>query len=191
MKWFAPCTNRKTMSRIGKQIIAIPSGVEVTLTAAEVKVKGPKGALVERIHPHVTITKDDEGLHVAVKDEEKKDDRALWGLYASLLQNMVDGVTKGFERKLELNGVGYKVAAVGKGVKLDVGYSHSVQFDFPEGVTGVVEKNTITLSGASKQMVGQVASNIRKIRKPEPYKGKGIKYAEEVIRRKAGKTAKA
>ncbi len=179
------------MSRIGKQIIAIPAGVEVTLTAAEVKVKGPKGTLLERIHPHVTITKDDEGLHVAVKDEEKKADRSLWGLYASLLQNMVDGVTKGFERKLELNGVGYKVAAAGKGLKLDVGYSHSVQYDLPEGVTAVVEKNVITLSGASKQVVGQVASNIRKVRKPEPYKGKGIKYAEEVIRRKAGKTAKA
>lgn len=179
------------MSRIGKQIIAIPAGVEVTLTAAEVKVKGPKGTLLERIHPHVTITKDDEGLHVTVKDEEKKADRSLWGLYASLLQNMVDGVTKGFERKLELNGVGYKVAAAGKGLKLDVGYSHSVQYDLPEGVTAVVEKNVITLSGASKQVVGQVASNIRKVRKPEPYKGKGIKYAEEVIRRKAGKTAKA
>ncbi|MEK7647869.1 MAG: 50S ribosomal protein L6 [Patescibacteria group bacterium] len=179
------------MSRIGKQIIVIPAGVEVTLTAAEVKVKGPKGTLLERIHPHVTITKDDEGLHVAVKDEEKKADRSLWGLYASLLQNMVDGVTKGFERKLELNGVGYKVALAGKGIKLDVGYSHSVQYDLPEGVTAVVEKNVITLSGASKQAVGQVASNIRKVRKPEPYKGKGIKYAEEVIRRKAGKTAKA
>ncbi len=179
------------MSRIGKQIIAIPSGVECTIAASEVKVKGPKGTLSERLHPNVTITKDDAGLHVAVKNEEKKSDRALWGLYASLLQNMVDGVTKGFERKLELNGVGYKVAAAGKGLKLDVGYSHSVQFDLPEGVAASVEKNVITLTSASKQLVGQVASNIRKIRKPEPYKGKGIKYAEEVIRRKAGKTAKA
>lgn len=178
------------MSRIGKRIIEIPTGVECTITQEFVRVKGPKGELTTATHPHVTITRGEEGIQVTVAEPEKKADRSLWGLYASLINNMVIGVTKGFEKKLELNGVGYKVALQGKGLKLDLGYSHPILFDLPAGVTAVVEKNTVTLSGFDKKLVGQVAADIRKFRKPEPYKGKGIKYSDEVIRRKAGKTAK-
>lgn len=178
------------MSRIGKQIIEIPTGVDCTITADAIRVKGPKGELTTAMHPHVTVTRGTDGVQVTVKDPEKKTDRALWGLYASLLKNMVVGVTAGFEKKLELNGVGYRVALQGKGLKLDLGYSHPIVFDLPAGVSAVVEKNVITLSGADKKLVGQVAADIRKLRKPEPYKGKGIKYSDEIIRRKAGKTAK-
>lgn len=179
----------KNMSRIGKKIITIPNGVTVTLDATLIKVKGPKGELSQKIHPDVTITQDAEGLKVTVKDPEIKDQRALWGLFGSLLKNMIIGVTEGYAKSLEVNGVGYKVALQGKKLVLQVGYSHPVEFPLPAGVNAVVEGNVIKLDSADKQLVGEMAAQIRKIRKPEPYKGKGIKYTDEVIRRKAGKTA--
>ncbi len=184
------------MSRIGKKPIQIPSGVEVAIDDQEVRVKGPKGELKLPLHRHVRVarTKHDElgdVLAVTVKDENDKKDRALWGLFSRLVANLVTGVTKGYEKSLEFVGVGYKIAMNGKTVKMDVGFSHEVDFPLPAGIEGKVEKNTLTLSGIDKQLVGEVAARIRRIRKPEPYKGKGIKYVDEVIRRKAGKAAKA
>lgn len=177
------------MSRIGKKIITIPAGVTVKLEPTLISVKGPKGELTQSIHPDVTITQDAEGLKVTVKEPEVKNQRALWGLFGSLLHNMVIGVTEGYKKSLEVNGVGYKVALQGKKIVLQVGYSHPVDFPLPEGIIAAVEGNVIHLSGADKQLVGETAARIRKVRKPEPYKGKGIKYTDEVLRRKAGKTA--
>lgn len=179
------------MSRIGKKQIQIPNGVEVIIADSDVRVKGPKGTLALTLHPHVRIHKDGDALSVSVKDENEKKDRSLWGLSATLVHNMIVGVTKGFEKKLELVGVGYRAAMQGNAIKLEVGYSHPVIFSLPQGIVGAVEKNVITLSGIDKQLVGELAAQIRRIRKPEPYKGKGIKYVDEVIRRKAGKTAKS
>lgn len=179
------------MSRIGKQPITVPSGVEVQIKESDISVKGPKGTLSQRLHDHVSVKFADGVVVVSVTDEQNKDDRALWGLFQRLINNMVVGVTKGFDKKLEINGVGYKAALSAKGLTLSLGYSHPVDFPLPQGVQAVVEKNTITLSGIDKQQVGEVAARIRALRKPEPYKGKGIKYSDEVIRRKAGKAAKA
>jgi large subunit ribosomal protein L6 len=179
------------MSRVGKKLLEIPNGVEVTVDGGKVAVKGPKGRLELALHPRVTVAKADKELTVGVKDEENVKDRALWGLTRRLIGNMVTGVTQGFEKKLEINGVGFKAAVQGKTLKLDVGYSHDVDFPIPEGIAVAVEKNVITVTGIDKQFVGEVAARIRRVRKPEPYKGKGIKYADEVIRRKAGKAAKA
>jgi large subunit ribosomal protein L6 len=179
------------MSRVGKKPIAIPSGVEVKIDDDKISVKGPKGTLEQEIHPLVTVAMEDNEVRVSVGDEEDVRQRALWGLFVRLIGNMVAGVTEGFEKKLEVNGVGYKVAMQGKTLKLDVGYSHSVEFDAPEGIELSVDKNVITVSGIDKQKVGEAAARIRKVRKPEPYKGKGIKYMEEVIQRKAGKAGKA
>jgi large subunit ribosomal protein L6 len=179
------------MSRIGKKPITIPSGVEVQIADGKISVKGPKGSLEQDIHPHVSVAVEDGLIRVSVVDEENVKQRALWGLFVRLIENMVIGVTEGFERKLEVNGVGYKVAMQGNMLKLDVGYSHSVDFQAPEGIQISVEKNVITVNGIDKQCVGEVAARIRKVRKPEPYKGKGIKYLEEIIQRKAGKAGKA
>lgn len=179
------------MSRVGKKPIEIPNDVEVTLGDAEYGVKGPKGFLTIKTHPHVTVNREENTLTLTVKDETNVKDKALWGLYNRLLQNAILGVTKGFEKKLEVNGVGYKVAVQGKVLKFEVGFSHEVLFDVPEGIDVSVEKNVITVTGIDKQQVGEVAAQIRRVKKPEPYKGKGIKYMDEVIRRKAGKAAKA
>ena len=178
------------MSRVGRKPLEIPEGVTVDVGGDSIKVKGPKGELTVAPHPHVQVEAKDQELTVTVKKPDDVKQRALWGLYRRLIGNMVEGVTKGFEKKLEVNGVGFKVALQGKILKLDVGYSHSVEFDVPEGVEIAVEKNVITVSGIDKQQVGEVAAQIRKVRKPEPYQGKGIKYVDEVIRRKAGKAAK-
>jgi len=177
------------MSRIGKQIIEIPQGVTVTATDSEVKVKGPKGELVRSVHPKVTISVADNNVTVDVVKKEDKAERSLWGTHAAHVVNMITGVTEGFEKKLEVNGVGYRVAKQGTDLKIEVGFSHPVIYKVPAGITAEVEKNVISISGTDKELVGQVAAEIRKIRKPEPYKGKGIKYMDEVIRRKAGKTA--
>lgn len=177
------------MSRIGKQTIEIPAGVTVETKDGMLTVKGPKGELTRKLHACITVNIADGIATVGVNNPEEKAERALWGTFSAHLKNMVEGVTNGFERKLEVNGVGYKVAMQGKDLKLEVGYSHSVVFPIPEGVTAAVEKNLITLTSINKELVGQIASEIRAIRKPEPYKGKGIKYLEEVIRKKAGKTA--
>jgi large subunit ribosomal protein L6 len=179
------------MSRIGKKPIQIPAGVEVTIKDHTVSVKGPKGALSTTLHDHVTVTKDGEILNVTIADENEKKDRSLWGLSATLVNNMIVGVTKGYEKKLELVGVGYRAAMQGKDIKIEVGYSHPVIFVLPPGITATAEKTAISISGIDKQMVGEMAAQIRRIRPPEPYKGKGIKYEGEQIRRKAGKAAKS
>lgn len=179
------------MSRIGKKTIQIPAGVDVTINGQTVSVKGPKGTLATTLHPHVNVIKDGSSINVTVADENEKGDRSLWGLSATLVNNMIVGVTKGYEKKLELIGVGYRVAMQGKDLKIEVGYSHPVIFKLPEGVTATADKTFITLSGSDKQMVGEMAAQIRRIRPPEPYKGKGIKYEGEQIRRKAGKAAKS
>ncbi len=179
------------MSRIGKKPIQVPAGVDVAISETEVRVKGPKGELKLAIHPHVRLERAGDVLTVAVRSEENKKDRALWGLFNRLVANMIVGVTKGYEKSLEFVGVGYKVNLAGKTVKMDVGFSHEVDFPLPAGIDAKVDKNTLTLSGIDKQLVGETAARIRRIRKPEPYKGKGIKYVDEVIRRKAGKSAKA
>lgn len=184
------------MSRIGKKPIQIPAGVQVDVNGQAVSVKGPKGTLSLTAHPHVNVhkTKDEtlgEVITLTVKNETNTGDRSLWGLTNRLIANLVTGVTKGYEKSLEFIGVGYKVSIAGKTVKMDVGFSHEVEFPLPAGIEAKVEKNTLTLTGIDKQLVGETAARIRRIRKPEPYKGKGIKYTDEVIRRKAGKAAKA
>jgi len=184
-------SDEKFMSRIGKKPISIPSGVEVKIDDRKVIVKGPKGTLDLDIHPHVEVSLVDGLITVKVEDETNVSDRALWGLFVRLIGNMITGVTTGFERKLEVNGIGYKVALQGKILKLDMGFSHEVNFPIPDGINITVEKNLITVSGIDKQFVGETAAQIRRVRKPEPYKGKGIKYLEETIQRKAGKTSKS
>ncbi len=178
------------MSRIGKQPITIPNGIDVKIANNVVTVKNSKCKLQEKINPLVKIEKKDNEIIVKIDNINNKKEKSFWGLSRTLIANMIEGLEKGFEKKLEVNGVGYKVALSGKKLTLNVGYSHPVDFELPEGIEGSVEKNIITIKGCDKQLVGQVAAQIRKIRKPEPYKGKGIKYLDEVIRRKAGKTAK-
>lgn len=183
------------MSRVGKKPLIIPQGVDVTIDGQQVAVKGPKGQLSATINEMVRVAMvEEEGqqqVTVSVADEEHVAQRAQWGTARSVIANLIDGVTEGFTKELEVNGVGYRVAVSGRKVVLNVGYSHPVEFALPEGVDAAVEGNKITLTGIDKQQVGEVAAQIRKVRKPEPYKGKGIKYVDEVIRRKAGKAAKA
>lgn len=184
------------MSRLGKKPLQIPQGVEVTIDGRTVKVKGPKGQLEETLHPKVSVerSKDEtlgDILTFTVEDETKTDQRALWGLSARLVENMIVGVTEGYSKQLEFVGVGYKVSVSGDTVKMDVGFSHEVEFKLPQGIEAKAEKLILTVSGIDKQLVGETAARIRRIRKPEPYKGKGIKYVGEHIRRKAGKAAKA
>ncbi|MEI8360894.1 MAG: 50S ribosomal protein L6 [bacterium] len=177
------------MSRIGKQPIAIPQGTEIKIHKNTVTVKGPKGELSENMNVLVTVAVNDNVATVSVKNEENKTERSLWGLSRTLVDNMVIGVNQGYEKKLEINGVGYKAAIVGDKLTLNVGYSHPVEYIFEPGITAEVTGNVITIRGINKYLVGETAAEIRKVRKPEPYKGKGIKYSDEVIRRKAGKTA--
>jgi len=177
------------MSRIGKQPITIPAGVDVKIDGSKVTVKGPKGELNQDIHRLVKVEKQDNQLLILVKDPEDKKNKSLWGLFRRLIANMVIGVTEGFSRRLEINGVGYKAAVQGKNLVLNLGYSHPIEFAIPQGLEIKTEKNIIIISGSDKQLVGQTAAEIRALRKPEPYKGKGIKYAEEIIRRKTGKAA--
>ncbi len=177
------------MSRIGKQIIEIPSGVTATLAEGVLTIQGSKGTLTRDIHEKVMIHIADNNVTVDVAKKEDKKERSLWGTFASHVANMITGVTDGFRKQLEVNGVGYKVVMQGKDIKLDVGFSHSVVYKMPEQVLAKVEKNVITLESSDKEALGATAAEIRAIKKPEPYKGKGIKYIDEVIRRKAGKTA--
>jgi len=179
------------MSRVGKKLLIIPTGVDVKQTGSTLAVKGAKGELTLALHPRVKVAISGNELTVDVVDHELIRDRALWGLFRRLIENMVIGVTKGFEKRLEINGVGFKAVLQGKILKLEVGFSHDVDFNIPPGVSLIVEKNIIVVSGPDKQLVGEVAASIRSIKKPEPYQGKGIKYVDEVIRRKAGKAAKA
>ncbi len=179
------------MSRVGKKPVAIPAGVEVKFDNGTVSVKGPKGTLTQTVDPRAKVAVEGGEVTVTVADPENVKQRALWGLYRRLIGNMVIGVTAGFQKQLEINGVGFKVSLAGKNLKLDVGFSHDVDFAVPADVGVAVEKNVITITGIDKQRVGEISAQIRRIKKPEPYKGKGIKYMDEVIRRKAGKAAKA
>ncbi len=177
------------MSRIGKKPIAIPAGVDVKLDGSTVTVKGPKATLATDVHPNMTVKV--EGAEVIVeRPDDQKENRALHGLTRSLIANMVTGVSDGFSKVLEINGVGYRAAVQGKNLVLTVGYSHPVEMPIPEGLTAEVNGNKVTISGADKQKVGQFAAEVREKRPPEPYKGKGIKYADEHIRRKEGKAGK-
>ena len=177
------------MSRIGKLPIQIPSGVTITVDSGNVTVKGPKGELSQFITPDVTVTNED-GVVTVIRKDDSKTARSQHGLMRSLINNMVVGVTDGFEKKLEVNGVGFRVSGGGQNLEMALGFSHPVKYTAPEGVNITVNKMEITVAGHSKQQVGQVAAEIRALKKPEPYKGKGIKYADEVIIRKAGKTGK-
>lgn len=179
------------MSRIGKLPITIPAGVTVTVTESAVMTKGPKGELTFPLHRHVVVTVADNVATITVKHPDEQEDRALWGLTRASLANMVRGVTEGYTKQLEINGVGFRAQAAGQKLTLFLGFSHSIDFPIPAGITATVDKNVITISGIDKQLVGETAAKIRALKKPEPYKGKGIKYSDEVIRRKAGKVVKA
>lgn len=177
------------MSRIGKLPIELPSGVTITVDDALITVTGPKGTLSQFTMPGVTVVVDGTTVTVTRINDEAMN-RAKHGLMRSLVNNMVVGVSQGFSKQLELNGVGYRVALAGNGLKFNIGLSHEVNYPLPEGITATVEQNVITISGISKQQVGQVAAEIRALKKPEPYKGKGIKYVDERILRKSGKSGK-
>ncbi len=177
------------MSRIGKQPISIPSGVTITVDDEFIVVKGPKGELKQFTMPGVHV-KSEESTATVTRDSDEKVHRSKHGLMRTLVSNMVIGVSQGFSKKLEVNGVGYKVALSGTDLKMSLGFSHEIVYKLPEGINAQVEQNTITISGIDKQLVGQAAAEIRAFKKPEPYKGKGIKYADERILRKSGKSGK-
>ena len=178
------------MSRIGKLPIAIPAGVDVTIDGSTVTVKGPKGTLTRTVHSNMIVEKDGATITVSRPNDEKLN-RSLHGLTRTLIANMVCGVNEGFKKELDINGVGYRAEKKGKQLVMKIGYSHDVIMDEPEGITiEVPAPNKIVINGIDKQVVGQFAANVRGKRPPEPYKGKGIKYADEVIRRKEGKAGK-
>ena len=175
------------MSRVGKKPVAIPSGVTAVVEGQTVKVKGPKGAMSLVLHGDVEAKVDKGEVKIDPRGETKRA-RAMWGTYRSLLANVMEGVTKGFERKLEITGVGYRAALQGKNLQIQLGYSHDIVYPIPEGITIAVPKPTeIVVTGIDGQKVGHVAAEIRAFRKPEPYKGKGVKYSNEYIFRKEGK----
>lgn len=179
------------MSRIGKLPIDIPSGVEVTFSNGTVTVKGPKGELKQDVNPLIKIDIADNQITVVPLDETKEA-RSYHGLYRSLIANMTEGVTNGYQKRLEIQGVGYRAQIQGSKITLNLGFSHPVEYQVPQGITAEIDKdknNIIIISGIDKQQVGQVAAEIREYRKPEPYKGKGVRYEGEYVRRKAGKTA--
>lgn len=177
------------MSRVGKLPIKVPSGVTITVDDSEITVTGSKGTLKQFTMPGITVAQEGDEILVTRVDDEREH-RAKHGLMRALVNNMVTGVTEGFSKKLEVNGVGYRVAQQGQDLKLNLGFSHDVIYKVPAGVTTTVEQNNITVSGISRQQVGQVAAEIRALKKPEPYKGKGIKYEGERILRKSGKSGK-
>lgn len=177
------------MSRIGKLPIKVPNGVTITVDSSTVSVKGPKGELSQPILAGVTIVQEAEEL-IVKRDSDEQLNRANHGLMRTLINNMVVGVTDGFEKKLEVNGVGFRTNVAGAELKMSLGYSHPVSYPIPQGITVSAEQNIITVNGIDKQQVGQVAAEIRSLRKPEPYKGKGIKYVGERIIRKSGKSGK-
>ena len=177
------------MSRVGKSPITVPSGVSVTISDDEIAVSGSKGTLTQFTIADITVKQEGEQIIVTRANDEPKI-RAKHGLMRALINNMVVGVTEGFSKKLEINGVGYRVAQQGTDLKFNLGFSHDVIYKIPAGVTTAIEQNTVTISGVSRQQVGQVAAEIRALKKPEPYKGKGIKYADERIIRKSGKSGK-
>ena len=178
------------MSRIGKQPVQVPSGVDVTIAGRQVTVKGPKGTLEHTVAEPIAVSFDDGVISVTRPDDERKS-RSLHGLTRTLIDNMVVGVTQGYSKAMEIVGTGYRVVAKGSNLEFSLGYSHTIVVSAPEGITFVVESPTkFSVNGINKQQVGEVAANIRKLRKPEPYKGKGVRYADENVRRKAGKAGK-
>ena len=177
------------MSRIGKLPIDVPSGVTITIDPDTITVAGSKGTLKQFTMPGVTVKQEGDQIVVTRENDEPKN-RSKHGLMRTLVSNMVTGVSTGFEKKLEINGVGYRVALAGNALKMNLGFSHEVVYTLPVGVTAKVEQNVITIAGFDKQQVGQVAAEIRALKKPEPYKGKGIKYVGERIIRKSGKSGK-
>ena len=179
------------MSRIGRKPIVIPDGVKVAINGQTVRAEGPKGTLAQDVHTSLSVAMEGNQLLVSRSSDERTV-RALHGLMRSLVANMVTGVKSGFERKLDIVGIGYRAQLQGKVIQLALGYSHPVLFPLPEGITAEIERQTaITLRGADKALLGQTAAKLRSLRKPDPYKGKGIKYSDEVIRRKVGKKAGA
>ncbi len=178
------------MSRVGRKVIPVPKGVNITVGKEAVSVKGPKGELKRDLPGGVTIAINGSEMNVNRADDSREN-RSKHGMMRALLANMVKGVTDGWERKLEINGVGYRADVAGQKLNLALGFSHPVAFDLPKGIGAKVDKNIIVLSGIDKEILGETASKIRAIRPPEPYKGKGIKYVEEVIKRKVGKTGAA
>jgi large subunit ribosomal protein L6 len=179
------------MSRIGKLPVPVPSGVEVSVDGPRVTVKGPKGTLSHQLAEPITIDRTEDGALLVRRPDDERRSKSLHGLSRTLVNNMVVGVTQGYEKRLEIYGVGYRVALRGSDLEFSLGFSHPVRVAPPEGITFVVESPTrFSVQGIDKQKVGEVAANIRKLRKPDPYKGKGVRYAGEVIRRKVGKTGK-
>ncbi len=178
------------MSRIGRLPVSIPTGVDIDVNGQAISVKGPKGRLGLTVPAPITVEKGDEALEVKRPNDERES-RSLHGLTRSLISNMVLGVTEGYEKKMEIHGTGYRVAAKGSNLEFQLGYSHSILIEAPDGITFAVENPTrFSVQGIDKQLVGEVAANIRKLRKPDPYKGKGVRYAGEQIRRKVGKAGK-
>ncbi|MFZ2632973.1 MAG: 50S ribosomal protein L6 [Desulfosalsimonadaceae bacterium] len=177
------------MSRVGKKPIGIPEKVKITFSDNVLSVQGEKGTLTRTIHPDVRLNIDNAFLTVSIDLMDKKT-RSLWGMTRALISNMVTGVSKGFERDLEINGIGYRAELKGSNIEFNLGYSHPIDFPLPEGISAKIDKNIIKLMGVDKELLGYTASTMRALRPPEPYKGKGVKYAEEHIQRKAGKTAK-
>ncbi|SHL01423.1 large subunit ribosomal protein L6 [Pseudonocardia thermophila] len=179
------------MSRIGKLPIPVPSGVDVKIDGRTVTVKGPKGTLSHTVAEPITVERADDGSILVKRPDDERRSKAMHGLSRTLINNLIVGVTNGYEKKLEIVGVGYRVAMQGKALQFALGFSHPVVVEPPEGITFAVESPTkFSVSGIDKQLVGETAANIRKIRKPEPYKGKGVRYAGENVRRKVGKTGK-
>lgn len=179
------------MSRIGKKPIIIPDNASVKLDGQHFSVAGPLGQLEHTVHPLVKIAQNDKEIQLIIDNPEDKQQKALWGTNRQIVANLITGVTQGYTKELEIKGVGYRAEVKGAHLVLNVGYSHPVEFKLPAGVTAEVEKNIIKLSSIDKQLVGEAAANIRQVRKPEPYKGKGIKYVDELVIRKAGKQVKA
>ena len=179
------------MSRIGKLPIAVPAGVDVAIDGQTVNVKGPKGALSHTVATPITVDRDDDGVLLVQRPDDERESRALHGLSRTLIANMITGVTEGYSKTLEIVGVGYRVQARGADLEFALGFSHPVPVKAPDGITFTVEAPTrLRVTGIDKQQVGQVAANIRKLRRPDPYKGKGVRYQGEVIKRKVGKTGK-
>ncbi|HXI45412.1 MAG TPA: 50S ribosomal protein L6 [Candidatus Acidoferrales bacterium] len=178
------------MSRIGRMPIAVPAGVDVAIDGRHISVTGPKGSLARDLHPEIAVTRDGENL-VVTRPSEAKTHKQLHGLTRTLVNNMVVGVTSGYRKGLEITGVGYRAVLVGKKLQLSLGYSHQIEIDPPAGISFELENPTkLAVVGIDKELVGQIASKVRATRKPEPYKGKGVRYAGEQIRRKAGKAGK-
>ena len=179
------------MSRIGKQPITVPAGVDVIIDGRTVTVKGPKGTLSHTVPEPITVQRDEDGVVLVQRPDEERRSKALHGLSRTLVNNMLVGVSQGFEKKMEIHGVGYRVVAKGSDLEFSLGYSHPVPVKAPAGISFAVESPTrFSVAGINKQAVGEVAANIRKLRRPDPYKGKGVRYAGEKIRRKVGKTGK-